>query len=221
MRPATPTKPAPPAAGGGSGARIPFPGPGNSGPCSSTASPPTSTALPAKSAGNAPTPPSRPRWPASSASTTRLFLRLVTRSQPVTLWDLEIRRARYGPHGNGDPHAAFRLRFGKHRFKRKFGAPDPDSQTISLTGKHVPETPHRAAQWSASHHGLTDKDFKSRDPVHWSRPFTQSWLTCESVRSDPILRPHSFRMPKKPASPIRWRSGFGPPLPGWLRFLPR
>jgi hypothetical protein len=48
------------------------------------------------------------------------------------------------------------VRFGRYRFKRDSGAPDPDACTISLTGKHIPETLRRALDWSRQRHGLTE-----------------------------------------------------------------
>lgn len=81
---------------------------------------------------------------------------------------IEKLRAGYGPDGRRDPHAAFWLRFltsvqkqagvrfGKYRFKRQPGAPDPDSRTITLTGKHIPATLRRALDWCLQRYGLTE-----------------------------------------------------------------
>jgi len=46
------------------------------------------------------------------------------------------------------------LRFGRYRFKRESGAPDPDACTITLTGKHIPEAMRRALDWSTRRHGI-------------------------------------------------------------------
>ena len=88
--------------------------------------------------------------------------------QALSLWDLERLKAGYGPHGKGGSDSAFWLavltviqkhagvRLAKYRFKRKPGAPYPDACTITLTGKHIPETLQRALDWSRERHGLTE-----------------------------------------------------------------
>ena len=84
----------------------------------------------------------------------------------ISAWDMHRLRAGYGPKGKRDPMAAAWLeifteaqkragvRFGKYRFKSKPGAPDPDACTITLTGKHIPDTIQRTLEWSAKRHGI-------------------------------------------------------------------
>ena len=100
------------------------------------------------------------------------FSHRVSEPQTLSLWDLERLKAGYGPHGKSRFDAAFWLavltviqkhagvRLAKYRFKRKPGAPDPDALSITLTGKHIPDTFQRALLWSLQRHGLANTTAK-------------------------------------------------------------
>jgi hypothetical protein len=128
---------------------------------------------------------------------TSSFCPFVTRPRLVSLWDLQKLRADYGPDGKRDPYAAFWLRFltkmqkqagtryGRYRFKRESGAPDPDACAITLTGKHIPETLRRAVDWSRQRHILTE----GGAAVRGLTPETQQETNpeCESARPHPSI----------------------------------
>lgn len=100
----------------------------------------------------------------------------VLKPRPPTLWDFQRLRQGIGPDGKRDSSTpiwrayleermrSVGIRPGKYRFKMKAGAPHPDELKITLTGNHVPDLIRRAAEWSASRHGIRVAETNAGSP---------------------------------------------------------